>query len=99
MGRIAGVPNKVTAEIKKQLQNMINGLISSIDTSNLDINQKIKLLQIALQYSIPRLKHITDQQIDDPSDIQINIVKTRDELDRLNEVRDYEKEHNVKIFK
>ena len=29
MGRIAGVPNKVTAEIKKQLQSMVDGLISS----------------------------------------------------------------------
>ena len=98
MGRIAGVPNKVTAEIKKQLQSMIEGLISSIDISNLDINQKIKLLQIALQYSIPRLKNITEQQIDEPSDIQINIVKTRDELDRLEAVRAYEKENNVKIL-
>ena len=98
MGRIAGVPNKVTAEIKKQLQSMIDGLISSIDISNLDINQKIKLLQIALQYSIPRLKNITEQQIDEPSDIQINIVKTRDELDRLEAVRAYEKENNVKIL-
>jgi hypothetical protein len=98
MGRIAGVPNKVTAEIKKQLQSMIDGLISSIDISNLDINQKIKLLQIALQYSIPRLKNITEQQIDEPSDIQINIVKTRDELERLEAVRAYEKENNVKIL-
>lgn len=98
MGRIAGVPNKVTAEIKKQLQSMLDGLISSIDISNLDINQKIKLLQIALQYSIPRLKNITEQQIDEPSDIQINIVKTRDELERLEAVRAYEKENNVKIL-
>ena len=98
MGRIAGVPNKVTAEIKSHLQNMIGGIISGIDISKLDINQKIKLLQIALQYSIPRLKHITEQHPEDPSDIQINIVKTRDELDRLNRVREYEKENNVKIL-
>lgn len=44
------------------------------------------------------LKHITEQHPEDPSDIQINIVKTRDELDRLNRVREYEKENNVKIF-
>ena len=99
MGRIAGIPNKVTAEIKKHLQNMIDGIIISIDIDQLDTNQKIKLLQIALQYSIPRLKQISEQHLDKPSDIQINIVKTRDELDRLNEVRNYEKEHNVKIFK
>ena len=98
MGRIAGVPNKVTAEIKSHLQNMIDGIISGIDISKLDINQKIKLLQIALQYSIPRLKHITEQHPEDPSDIQINIVKTSDELDRLNKVNAYEKEHNVKIL-
>ena len=98
MGRIAGVPNKVTAEIKNHLQNMIDGIITGIDISKLDTNQKIKLLQIALQYSIPRLKHITEQHPEDPSDIQINKVKTSDELDRLNKVREYEKNNNVKIF-
>ena len=98
MGRIAGVPNKVTAKIKQQLQELIDGIIVGIDIELLNNNQKIKLLQIALQYSIPRLKLTNEQYVDEPSDIQINIVKTSDELERLNIVREYEKENNVRIF-
>ncbi|MDG1763212.1 MAG: hypothetical protein P8H38_08220 [Flavobacteriaceae bacterium] len=98
MGRIAGVPNKVTAKIKQQLQELIDGIIVGIDIELLNNNQKIKLLQIALQYSIPRLKLTNEQYVDEPSDIQINIVKTSDELERLNKVREYEKENNVRIF-
>ena len=98
MGRIAGVPNKVTAKIKQQLQELIDGIIVGIDIELLNNNQKIKLLQIALQYSIPRLKLTNEQYVDEPSDIQINIVKTSDELERLYKVREYEKENNVRIL-
>ena len=98
MGRIAGVPNRVTAEIKLQLQSLIEGIIKDIEPNKLDINQQIKLLQIALQYSIPRLNHITEEHIDEPTEFQINIVKTTEELERLNRVSAYEKEHNVKIL-
>ncbi|MDC3369072.1 hypothetical protein OAV72_02040 [Flavobacteriaceae bacterium] len=98
MGRIAGVPNKVTAEIKKQLQNIIERVINEIDISNLDTNQKIKLLQIALQYSILRLKSIPEQRNEIPLEYNINIVKTRDELERLDAVSAYEEKHNVKIL-
>lgn len=98
MGRIAGVPNKVTAKIKQQLQELIDGIIVGIDIELLNNNQKIKLLQIALQYSIPRLKLTNEQYVDEPSDIQINIIKTSDDLERLNKVREYEKENNVRIL-
>jgi len=98
MGRIAGVPNKVTAEIKKQLQKIIEGVINEMDIRTLDTNQKIKLLQIALQYSLPRLKSISEQRNEIPLEYNINIVKTRDELERLDAVSAYEAKHNVKIF-
>jgi len=98
MGRIAGVPNKVTAEIKKQLQKIIEGVINEMDIRTLDTNQKIKLLQIALQYSLPRLKSISEQRNETPLEYNINIVKTRDELERLDAVSAYEAKHNVKIF-
>jgi len=52
----------------------------------------------SLQYTIPRLKHTTDDPVKELSEVQINIVETRDELDRLNKIEAYEKEHNVKIL-
>ena len=31
MGRTAGTPNKVTAEVKGKLENLIEGLVESLD--------------------------------------------------------------------
>ena len=56
MGRIAGVPNKITSEVKEKLQLLIDELIESLEINKLDTNQRIKMLQIALQYTLPRLK-------------------------------------------
>ena len=56
MGRIAGVPNKITSEVKAKLQLLIDELIESLEQNKLDTNQRIKMLQIALQYTLPRLQ-------------------------------------------
>ena len=61
MGRIAGVPNKITSEVKDKLQLLIDDLIASLDVKELDTNQRIKMLQIALQYTIPRMKQATNE--------------------------------------
>ena len=66
MGRIAGTPNKITAEVKEKLQVVIDEVIDNIDISELDNNQKIKLLQIGVQYIVPRLKHTTEVTEDLP---------------------------------
>jgi len=56
MGRTAGTPNKVTAEVRGKLENLIDGLINSIQIEELNNTQKLKMLQIALQYTLPRLQ-------------------------------------------
>tara|TARA_Y100001980_G_C14431212_1_gene219683 strand:+ start:522 stop:743 length:222 start_codon:yes stop_codon:yes gene_type:complete len=56
MGRIAGVPNKITSEVKEKLQLLIDELIESLEINKLDTNQRIKMLQIALKYTLPRLQ-------------------------------------------
>ena len=68
MGRIAGTPNKVTAEVRSKLENLIDGLINSIQIEELNNTQKLKMLQIALQYTLPRLQasHITNEREDLP---------------------------------
>ena len=98
MGRIAGVPNRVTTQMKEKLQELIDGIITDIEVEDLNTNQKLKLLQISLQYVLPRLKHTKEDTSIEPSEVQVNIVTTTDELDRLNKVNAYEKEHNVKIL-
>ena len=69
MGRIAGVPNKITSEIKEKLQLLIDELIESLEINKLDTNQRIKMLQIALQYTLPRLQSMVvrdDVKVDLP---------------------------------
>ena len=61
MGRIAGQPNKITSEVKEKLQLLIDDLIASLNVNDLDTNQRIKMLQIALQYTIPRMKQATNE--------------------------------------
>ena len=65
MGRIAGVPNKITSEVKEKLQLLIDDLIASLDVNQLDTNQRIKMLQIALQYNVPRMKLATNEVSED----------------------------------
>ena len=65
MGRTAGVPNKITSEVKEKLQLLIDDLIASLDVNELDTNQRIKMLQIALQYTLPRMKQATNEVSED----------------------------------
>lgn len=52
-GRTKGTPNKVTSEVKNKLVELIDGTISELSTANLNVANKIKLLEIALNYCIP----------------------------------------------
>ena len=65
MGRIAGQPNKITSEVKDKLQLLIDDLITSLNVNELDANQRIKMLQIALQYTLPRMKQATNEVRED----------------------------------
>ena len=56
MPRPKGAPNKITSEVKEKLQLLIDELIESLEINKLDTNQRIKMLQIALQYTLPRLQ-------------------------------------------
>ena len=67
MGRIAGQPNKITSEVKEKLQLLIDDLIASLNVNELDANQRIKMLQIALQYTLPRMKQATNEVSEDLS--------------------------------
>ena len=56
MPRPKGSPNKITSEVKDKLQLLIDDLIVFLNVNELDANQRIKMLQIALQYTLPRLQ-------------------------------------------
>ena len=69
MPRPKGSPNKVTTEVRNKLQHLLDDLIDSLDLNELDANQRIKMLQIALQYTLPKLK----QEVDEVEDLPLFI--------------------------
>ena len=56
MPRPKGSTNKITTEVKEQLQSLIDEVVNSIDVNSMDTNQKLKLLQLSLHYVIPKLR-------------------------------------------
>ena len=66
MPRPKGSPNKITSEVRSKLQDLLDDLIASLDVNELDANQRIKMLQIALQFTLPKLKQETDEVEDLP---------------------------------
>ena len=65
MPRPKGSPNKVTTEVRNKLQYLLDDLIDSLDLNELDANQRIKMLQIVLQYTLPRMKQATNELSED----------------------------------
>ena len=86
MPRPKGSPNKITAEIKERLSQVIMDAMSSIDIDSMTQNEKLKLIQIGLTYVIPRLKQVENVEEEMPRNFQIEIIdrlskKTDKELD------------------
>ena len=57
-GRKKGTPNKLTAEIKKKVQSLLDGAIDSIDLSECTIAERIRLIEIGLRYTLPTMKQV-----------------------------------------
>ena len=82
MSRPKGSPNKITAEIKERLSEVIMNAMSTLDIDSMTQNEKLKLIQIGLTYVIPRLKQVEDVSDDLPTNFQIEII------DRLDKYKD-----------
>ena len=74
MSRPQGRPNKITAEIKERLSQVIMDAMSSIDIDLMTQNEKLKLIQIGLTYVIPRLKQVENIEEEMPREFQIEII-------------------------
>ena len=61
MPRPKGSQNKITSEVKEKLQLLIDDFITSLNVNELDTNQRIKMFQIVLQYTLPRMKQSTNE--------------------------------------
>ena len=74
MPRPKGSPNKLTSEIKERLSQVLMDAMSSIDIDSMTQNERLKLIQIGLQYVIPRLKQVEEVTDEMPREFQIEII-------------------------
>ena len=56
-GRKKGTPNKISSEVKEKLQVLIDKTVDELTTANLSVSHKLKLLELALNYTLPKLAH------------------------------------------
>ena len=77
-GRTKGVPNKVTSEVKSKLVELIAGTISELSTANSNVANKIKLLEIALNYCIPKLSHSYKETNNEQKSFRVEYVGKTD---------------------
>ena len=87
MGRKLGVPNKITAEVKEKLASVLDQAMDSIDIKTMTKAERLKLIQIGLQYVIPRLKQVEEVTDEMPREFQIEIIDSlskysNDEIDK-----------------
>ena len=55
-GRTKGTPNKVTAQIKEILSDVLKNELKKINSETLTIKDRIELVKVILPYIIPRLQ-------------------------------------------
>ena len=74
MPRPKGSPNKITAEIKERLSEVIMNAMSTLVIDSMTQNEKLKLIQIGLTYVIPRLKQVENIEEEEPRKFEIEII-------------------------
>ena len=80
-GRVKGTPNKISSEVKSKLQQLIDKTVDELSTANLTISHKLKLLELALNYTLPKLAH-TYKEIDNKQkSFRVEYVPSLEEKD------------------
>ena len=82
MPRPKGSLNKLNSEIKERLSKVIMDAMATIDIDSMTQNERLKLIQIGLQYVVPRLKHIEETKEEFPTEFQIEIIDKTSDVDK-----------------
>ena len=90
MPRPKGSPNKITSIIKDRLADILSEAIDSLDINEMNKAERLKLIQIGIQYVIPRLKQVEEITDEMPTNFQIEII------DRLSKKTDKELDEAIK---
>ena len=81
-GRKKGSANKLTKEIKEKLSCIVNDALDSLDVKGMSEAERLKLIQIGVQYIVPRLRQIEEITDEPPRKFQIEVI------DRTSQVSD-----------
>ena len=79
-GRKKGTPNKISSQVKEKLTKVIDETIDSLDISIMRPSEKIKLIQIGIQYIISK-----PQLIEEPQEEQKFTVEIIDNLSKYSD--------------
>ena len=82
MPRPKGSVNKITSGIKEKIASVVNNVMDSIDINSMNQQEKLKLIQIGLQYIVPRLRSVEQIEPQEEQKFQIEII------DRLDKYKD-----------
>ena len=91
MPRKKGIPNKITSKVKDKLSDIVNDALDYLDLETFSKAERLKLIQIGLQYVIPRLKQVEEVTDEMPREFQIEII------DRISQVSDKELDKAIKL--
>tara|TARA_B100002019_G_scaffold213971_1_gene186588 strand:+ start:1843 stop:2190 length:348 start_codon:yes stop_codon:yes gene_type:complete len=73
--------NRVTRQVKDKLTALIDNIIEDIDVEMMTTNQKFKMLELALQYSLPKMVYKAEVKQTNPQleEVKITVVDSKGE--------------------
>ena len=74
-GKISKRGRALPLELRGSINKLVNDILNDIDYKTLTNSQKIKLLDVALKYSLPKLSiEKPYEEPEEPQEFQINII-------------------------
>ena len=74
-GKISKRGTAIGVELRGSLYELVDKIINDLDYQSLNNTQKIKLLDVALKYSLPRLSiEKSIEQIEEPRKFEITVI-------------------------
>jgi len=90
MPRPKGSVNKITSEIKEKIADLVSNVFETLDPNTMTQQEKLKFIQIGLQYVAPRLRSIEQKELVEEQTFIIEII------DKLEKYDDTELDNAIK---
>jgi len=90
MPRPKGSVNKITSEIKEKIADLVSNVFETLDPNTMTQQEKLKFIQIGLQYVVPRLRSIEQKEPQEEQKFTIEII------DRLTDYTDDQLDNAIK---